>query len=78
MLKNLLGMVKDIVDMIHANPASAAMIASVLVSVLGNYGLHVSVADLTGFLVASNVILFGWVHSQVTPVAAIEAAKRGN
>lgn len=68
MLKNLLTTFKDMVDLIHANPAAAGLIASVLVTVLGNYGFNLNPATATAILVEANVILFGWVHGQVTPV----------
>lgn len=76
MVKNLVAMLREAVDMIHANPAASAMIASVVAALAGKFGFHMSTAALATQLTVVNVLLFAWVHGKVTPVAKLEAAKR--
>lgn len=69
-MKKALSMVKSAVDLIHKYPAVTGMMASAAVAVLAHFKLHVNAADMTGFLVVVNTLLFAWVHGNVSPVKA--------
>jgi hypothetical protein len=55
----------------HRNPAIAGWLLSVAAAILAHYRLHVNATTLAEVLAAVNAVIFGWVHSKVTPVAKL-------
>jgi hypothetical protein len=53
------------------NPAIAGWLLSVAAAVLAHYRLHVNATTLAEVLAAVNAVIFGWVHSKVTPVVKL-------
>lgn len=51
------------------NPAITGALASVLVTIGAQYGLHLSLAYMTTLLALANAVIFAWVHGKVSPVA---------
>ena len=58
-----------ILDQIRQYPAVTGALASIIVTVAAQYGLHLSLAYMTGLLAVANTVIFSWVHGKVSPVA---------
>lgn len=71
MVSNLVDMLRGLVNLVHANPAVSAALASIVGAVVAKLGFHLDPAQIAWGLGVLNVLLMAWVHGKVTPVAKL-------